>query len=92
MPRRSASDVNPETAAFMADSQVPWGVEVLTSAISQPVWRSKPSWYVVAGADRMIPPDAQQFMAKRAGATVQEVAGASHSIYVSHRPRRSGQL
>src|SRR5262245_39974352 len=65
-----AADVNPETAAFMADSQVPWGVEALTGAISQPAWKSKPSWYVVAGADRMIPPDAQRFMAKRAGATV----------------------
>ena len=66
----------------MADSQVPWGLEALTGSISEPAWKSKPSWYLVATDDRMIPPPAQRFMSKRAGATVVEVAG-SHAIYVS---------
>jgi pimeloyl-ACP methyl ester carboxylesterase len=78
-----AADVEADAAAFMADSQMPWGVEALTGAISQPAWRAKPSWYVVAGADKMIPPDAQRAMAKRAGSTVTEVAGGSHAVYVS---------
>jgi pimeloyl-ACP methyl ester carboxylesterase len=77
-----AADVSDEQAAFMADSQVPWGVEALTGAISEPAWRSKPSWYIVATEDRMIPPAAQRSMAARAGSTVVEVAG-SHAIYVS---------
>jgi pimeloyl-ACP methyl ester carboxylesterase len=77
-----AADVDSETAQFMADSQVPWGVGALSGAISEPAWRSKPSWYLVATDDRMIPPPAQQFMSKRAGSTVVEVKG-SHAVYVS---------
>src|SRR5262249_51867940 len=77
-----AADVEPARAAFMADAQVPWGVEALSGTISKPGWKSKPSWYLVATNDRMIPPAAQRTMAKRAGATVVEVAG-SHSIYIS---------
>lgn len=77
-----AADVEPELAAFMADSQVPWGVEALSGTISEPAWRSKPTWYLIATEDRMIPPPAQRFMSSRAGATVVEVAG-SHAIYVS---------
>jgi len=77
-----AADVDPETAAFMASSQVPWGVEALTGTITEPAWRTKPSWYLVATEDRMIPPPAQRNMSKRAGSTVTEVAG-SHAIYVS---------
>ena len=77
-----AADVSPDAAAFMADSQVPWGVEALSGAISQPARRTKPSWYVVATADKMIPPDAQRAMATRAGSTVREVVG-SHAVYVS---------
>ena len=77
-----AGDVDPERAAFMADSQVPWGVEALSGSITEPAWKSKPSWYLVATEDRMIPPPAQRAMSKRAGATVVEVAG-SHAIYVS---------
>ena len=77
-----AADVDPDRAAFMADAQVPWGLEALGGTISEPAWKSKPSWYVVATEDRMIPPPAQRFMAKRAGSTVLEVAG-SHAIYVS---------
>ena len=77
-----AADVQADTAAFMADAQVPWGVEALTGAISEPAWKTKSSWYLVATEDRMIPPDAQRAMSKRAGATVVEVKG-SHAIYVS---------
>ncbi|HJW40844.1 MAG TPA: alpha/beta hydrolase [Rhizomicrobium sp.] len=81
-PASFAGDVNPDDAAFMADSQVPWGVAALSETISAPAWKSKPSWYLVTTEDRMIPPDAQRFMSKRAGATVVEVKG-SHAIYVS---------
>ena len=77
-----AADVDPDLAAFMADAQLPWGLEALSGTISEPAWRSKPSWYLVTTEDRMIPPPAQRFMSKRAGATVVEVAG-SHAIYVS---------
>jgi pimeloyl-ACP methyl ester carboxylesterase len=77
-----AADVETKKAAFMADSQVPWGVSALEGAVTEPAWRKKPSWYLVATDDRMIPPPAQQFMAKRAGATVVESKG-SHAIYVS---------
>lgn len=77
-----AADVDADKAAFMADSQVPWGLDALGGAISKPAWKSKPSWYLVATKDKMIPPPAQQFMAKRAGSTVIEIAG-SHAVYVS---------
>lgn len=77
-----AADVSADEAAFMADSQVPWGVEALGGAISDPAWKAKPSWYLVATTDRMIPPDAQRAMARRAGSTVVEVEG-SHAVYVS---------
>ena len=71
-----------DRAAFMADSQVPWGVEALSGTISEPAWKTKPSWYLVATEDRMIPPAAQRLMAKRAGSTVVEARG-SHAIYES---------
>ena len=77
-----AGDVNTDEAKFMADSQVPWGVNALGGTITVPAWKSKPSWYLVTTQDRMIPPPAQRSMAKRAGAAVTEVAG-SHAIYVS---------
>ena len=77
-----AADLDAEKAAFMADSQVPWGVEALSGTVSEPAWKTKPSWYLVAAEDRMIPPAAQRLMSKRAGATVVEHSG-SHAIYVS---------
>jgi pimeloyl-ACP methyl ester carboxylesterase len=77
-----AADVSTEDAAFMAASQVPWGVEALAETIGEPAWRSKPSWYLIATEDRMIPPPAQREMSRRAGSTVEEAAG-SHAIYVS---------
>ena len=77
-----AADVKPEFAAFMADSQVPWGIEALSGAVTEPAWKSKPSWYLVATDDKMIPVGAQRMMAKRARAkTVDQFA--SHAVYVS---------
>ncbi len=78
-----AADVDPELAAFMADAQLPWGVAAVQAAITQPAWKSKPSWYLVARDDRMIPPPAQRAMAGRAGATTSESAG-SHCVFISH--------
>jgi pimeloyl-ACP methyl ester carboxylesterase len=77
-----AADVDPDKSAFMADSQVPWGLEALNGTITEAAWKTKPSWYLIATDDKMIPPPAQRFMAQRAGATVDEAAG-SHAIYVS---------
>ncbi len=77
-----AGDVSEAKAAFMADSQVPWGVNALAGEVTEPAWKSKPSWYLVATEDKMIPPPAQRQMATRAGATIEEAAG-SHAIYVS---------
>jgi pimeloyl-ACP methyl ester carboxylesterase len=82
-PASFAADVDPKTAAFMADSQVPWGVGALGGVISEPAWKTKPSWYLVAADDKMIPPPAQRLMSQRAGSTVVEVPG-SHAIYVSN--------
>ena len=81
-PAAFAADVAKEKAEFMADSQVPWGLEALNGAVSEPAWKTKPSWYLIATDDKMIPPPAQRFMSKRAGSTVVEAKG-SHSIYVS---------
>ena len=85
-----AADVDPATARFMADAQVPWGVEALSGKVTAPAWRSKPSYALVATDDRMIPPAAQRQMAERAGAKVTEMAG-SHAVYVS-RPDEVARL
>ncbi|MGC1380218.1 MAG: alpha/beta hydrolase [Candidatus Baltobacteraceae bacterium] len=85
-----ADDVDAATAAFMADSQVPWGLDALGGTITTPAWKSKPSWYLLVTDDKMIPLPAQQFMCGRAGATSTEVPG-SHAIYVSN-PRAVASL
>ncbi len=85
-----AGDLPAGQAAFMADSQVPWGVDALGGTISEASWRIKPSWYLVAGDDKMIPPPAQRMMAERTGATVTEVPG-SHSVYLS-QPQAVAEL
>ena len=85
-----AADVSADAAAFMADSQVPWGLEALNGAVTEPSWQTKASWYLVATEDQMIPPDAQRAMSKRAGSTVVEVEG-SHAVYVS-QPRAVADL
>jgi len=77
-----AGDLPAGQAAFMADSQVPWGVNALGGTITEAAWRIKPSWYLVAADDRMIPPPAQRAMSERASSTVTEAPG-SHSIYLS---------
>jgi pimeloyl-ACP methyl ester carboxylesterase len=77
-----AGDLPAEEAAFMADSQVPWGLDALGQSITEAAWRTKPSWYLVTTEDRMIPPPAQRAMSERAGSTVVEADG-SHAIYVS---------
>src|SRR5882724_4136344 len=77
-----AGDLSQERAAFLAHSQVPWGVDALGGSVGEPAWRVRSSWYLVATDDHMIPPPAQRAMAERAGSTVTEVAG-SHAVYVS---------
>lgn len=78
-----AADVEPKLGEFMAESQVPWGLDALNGSITEAAWKTKPSWYLVVTEDRMIPSDAQRFMSKRMGATVAETNG-SHAVYVSH--------
>lgn len=85
-----AGDLPADQARFMADSQVPWGVDALGGQVTRPAWRAKPSWYLVATDDRMIPPPAQRAMADRAGSTISEVA-ASHSVYLS-QPHATADL
>lgn len=77
-----AADLPEAEAAFLADSQVPWGLDALGGTVSEPAWRTKPSWYLIATDDRMIPPPVQRVMAERAGMTVTETPG-SHAVYVS---------
>jgi pimeloyl-ACP methyl ester carboxylesterase len=89
-PAAFAADVDAEKAAFMADAQTPWGVEALNGKITKPAWKEKQSWYLVASDDKMIPPDAQRAMSKRAGSVVVEEKG-SHAIYVS-RPEEVARL
>jgi pimeloyl-ACP methyl ester carboxylesterase len=81
-PAAFAADLSGEQSAFMADSQVPWGLQALAGTVSTPAWRTKPSWYLVTTNDKMIPPPAQQMMAKRAGATIVESA-SSHAVFIS---------
>jgi len=80
-----AGDLSAADAAFLADSQVPWGLEAVGGAITEAAWRTKPSWYLHVTEDRMIPPSAQRSMAERIGATIRETPG-SHAVYVS-RPK-----
>ena len=77
-----AADVPAELAAFMADSQVPTAADALNGAVTEPAWRNRPSWYLVATDDHMIPPAAQRAMPERAKATGTETPG-SHAVYVS---------
>ena len=86
-----AADVAPQKADFMANSQVPWGVAALNGAVSQPAWQTKPSWYLVATDDRMIPPPAQRLMSQRAGSSVVEAKG-SHAVYVSQPEAVAGLI
>jgi pimeloyl-ACP methyl ester carboxylesterase len=89
-PTSFGADLPAALAVFMADSQVPWGMDAMTEPVTEPAWREKPSWYLIATEDRMIPPSAQRAMAQRAGATMVEVA-ASHAVYMS-QPRAVAAL
>ncbi|OBK72800.1 alpha/beta fold hydrolase [Mycobacterium sp. 1274761.0] len=84
------ADLSAADAAFLADSQVPWGADAMAGAVTEPAWRSKPSWYLIATEDRMITPSDQRAMANRAGATTVEVA-ASHAVYMT-QPRAVAAL
>lgn len=77
-----AADVDPAKAAFMAASQIPWGLQALHGKVGEPAWKSKPSWYLVAVDDRLISRTAQRAMSKRAGSVVVEAPG-SHAIPIS---------
>jgi pimeloyl-ACP methyl ester carboxylesterase len=77
-----AGDLPADLASFMADSQVPWGADALGGQVSEPAWRTRPSWYLITTEDKMIPPAAQRTMSGRAGSTTVEVA-ASHSVFLS---------
>lgn len=82
-PASFAADVEAKTAEFMAISQVPWGTDALAGQITEPAWRTKPSWYLCVTDDKMIPIAAQRFMCQRAGSQTMEVPG-DHAIYVSN--------
>jgi pimeloyl-ACP methyl ester carboxylesterase len=86
-----AGDLPGDVAEFMADSQVPWGVDALGGTIAEPAWRTKPSWYLVTTEDFIFPPAGQRMMAERAGATVVEVAG-SHAVFLSHPEAVAGLI
>jgi pimeloyl-ACP methyl ester carboxylesterase len=79
-----AADLPGEQAAFMARSQVFNFADNFSATITTAAWRTKPNWMVVAGSDRTINPDLERWYARRAGSHTIEVAGASHSVYVSH--------
>lgn len=81
-PDSFAQDVEPAKAKFMAIAQVPWGLEAANGTVSEPAWKSKPSWYLLTTEDRMIPPEGQRVMADHAGMRVTEVAG-SHAVFMS---------
>jgi pimeloyl-ACP methyl ester carboxylesterase len=81
-PAAFAADVDPALAAFMADSQTPWGLKAVSSPITHPAWKEKPSWYIVATHDKMIPPSLERSMAERAHAQTTELVG-SHAIFIS---------
>ena len=81
-PDSFAQDVDSAKAKFMAVAQVPWGLEAANGTVSEPAWKTKPSWYLLTTEDRMIPPEGQRAMASHAGMRITEVAG-SHAVFVS---------
>ncbi|PHQ63654.1 MAG: alpha/beta hydrolase [Sphingobium sp.] len=82
-PDAFAADVDPRTTRFMASAQLPWSLDAATATISQAAWKTKPSFYLVASADKMVPPSAQRRMARRAGAALTEI-DSSHAAMMSH--------
>jgi pimeloyl-ACP methyl ester carboxylesterase len=86
-----AADIPPEKAWFMSISQVPISTDSFTHKVTTPAWKTKPTWYMVAGADRSINPEQERMMAKRAHAKTVEIHGASHVAYMSH-PKEAAKL
>jgi pimeloyl-ACP methyl ester carboxylesterase len=86
-----AADIPPEKAAFMAIAQVPISTDAFTHKVTNPAWKTKPTWYMVATADRSINPDQERMMAKRAHAKTVEMTGSSHVAYMSH-PKEAAKL
>jgi len=82
-PEAFAADVDPATTRFMAAAQLPWGLAAVIAPLTHAAWKTKPSFYLVASADKMVPPSAQHRMAKRAGAEVTEIE-SSHAVMMSH--------
>jgi pimeloyl-ACP methyl ester carboxylesterase len=78
-----APDVPMKTRVFMADSQVPLAASTLSTPITNPAWKTKPTWYLVSSKDQIIPPDVERMYARRMKATTMEVAG-SHVAFISH--------
>jgi pimeloyl-ACP methyl ester carboxylesterase len=85
-----AADVPPDVSHFMAESQVPISADSFTHKVTSPAWKTKPTWYMVATADRSINPDQERMMAKRANAKTIEV-DSSHVAYMSH-PMETAKL
>lgn len=83
-PADFAADLPKAQAVFMANAQMSIADQVFHSVIQHPAWRKKPSWYMVAQADRIINPDLERMYAKRAGSHTVEIPGASHAVYISH--------
>ncbi|MGA2562067.1 MAG: alpha/beta hydrolase [Steroidobacteraceae bacterium] len=86
-----AADIPPAESAFMAVAQVPISTDSFTHKVTNPAWKTKPTWYMVASADRSINPNQERMMAKRAHAKTVEINGASHVAYMSH-PKESAKL
>jgi pimeloyl-ACP methyl ester carboxylesterase len=76
-------DLPAAEADFMAHAQVPSGLATFSTVLTKAAWHNKPTWYIVSTQDRMIPPDAERFMAKRANAKITEIK-ASHVAFISH--------
>jgi pimeloyl-ACP methyl ester carboxylesterase len=85
-----AADISPAESHYMAISQVPISTDSFTHKVTSPAWKTKPTWYMVAAADRSINPDQERMMAKRANAKTVEV-NASHVAYMSH-PKETAKL
>jgi pimeloyl-ACP methyl ester carboxylesterase len=86
-----AADIPPAESAFMAVAQVPISTDSFTHKVTNPAWKTKPTWYMVATADRSINPSQERMMAKRAHAKTVEMNGASHVAYMSH-PKETAKL
>lgn len=79
-----AADLPAAQADFEAHAQMPTNAAVFTANIADPAWKTRPSWYMVAKADKIISPDLERMYARRAHSHTVEIAGASHSVYQSH--------